>query len=1778
MPAQRAQRVKIGVARRCSLCRWTAPKSKSLRVRFNPGEPGQCFWRALKFMLNNHADGAMSVTMQQLRQLVHDRLRCAQMYKLNIKGKSVEYWAKLFLKPLAGESESDLVARYVTSTMSGRWGNSVDFHILGKELGRDLVLANYDTMSILESTTSRRSGTVLLHRNQHFVVAFLTKDWEVCSGVRTQPLAAGARSRSRNTKVREDKPGISRRPYPFGPCYQEQGGTAARTQAQEGFQDLGAVRSGGAASSGGAVSSGAAGSSHVEQIREEATARKSSALAELTLIYHGSFAPLHAGHVGTFLSAQALLGAVQGQEPRVVLGLTTEDYVERKVGPTRFSCAKTRIAIARAVLRDHGLEEVVLDERPYKAASALGAQHAPANQCVYILGSDLQVRLRPRSVIVRRSSTDIARRTNTWCEERLAGDVEQAFEVGLSSTIMRDLLAQGKIHDSYGSIAKGVLQQFLQNTQSNSNLGASAKKKAVVQLESVEPWQTKNTKPAEVSQMELSLAVKTKLRSRNFAPHSAEVTVQSRPPLPRRRVAAAGTKTVREGEQQSTRAVIDEAPLVKAKAMPRRTRPVVLKANPPQEIAQPVAAEPVTAEVFDYAPRIWEENPRSRSGTAQFAPPEGSLDDFVQNTVSPLFAIMDVEMTELVYHPGDAQIRVRYESRKEQAGPEILYMSREALVDLGYKVLELPFGVAWASHEMTLGGLDPVLLAEDGGRDSYIASVRRLLWATFSYVKDNALLFYLRVACMFLAGLHVRVYTAPVFQVSNSTVAAELRMLVQRFVQENPWCQRLARDDADIEWKIHEIQGGSLRNRPAEAAGSSGKWRKISKEIGMTVAGYEVGDCVLGTAVFNTVWSRNSLTYAWKWLADDAMSKKTREEQKRHRYDLHFVQGGGKWRPCLFTIHENWVVHTSQLPDSPHALFAACMAYYSLEVHLTEILRMRQVARERLQYCATQGWKVLSRTISQWAFVQRTSLHTFLASTTEHPVRKGCLADLEVLVRAMPELPYVVDNDGNNMFSDRPSRTTRIRQAGATFVFEVKANALSGPGVVSKKRTRKQDSASPYEPFTKMRCEVIGGVKALCCRPFVRHSIDSSYVVNVTFDNAAVGKSLHVAESITREDVQNLLTHHLLQRKEWLTFKWSGKPGRYKKAHVDVSCSPKHPLHQRESGKRLDALCASLKLDRVSRPAVLEGVTSAFTVGLRATRHRGVLVATQRRATDARKLILAIEESLGKDTCYSSVSLLRTCTSATHTDSGNCPNMLSYIRAAGKEPASLWSQTNTGTDLHNGIAGVKIELNGQWLAFNPRIPHALVCDSPRLALVVVLYLVQRVPSDEDQIELEKIGITRAITLRPGTCHQVHGGGKARTVRVTKQTLEQLATGAIFEDLKTAGGSVLIAFPTQLVFHLCKADDRLSKTAYQSQTIFQRFAALSAACDRAGLLEKKELLDQWIVSRRQTSIAVGMSTTHSVQSQSSGNKGHTTALASGHLQKEQVEQNPTCPSFLPENVIEMGQNVAKLAAVTRDTYLRVNVLEAWTEQFHPHDSASVDQSLAVHHLAGVVLQQGEVISSLQASIVSLQAVVSQLLSQPSVPLDLEKQVSKLQVSESELKAQVGRLQERTRLLTARQIQKETSPFDEDDAESRTHDKTELDIDFEGAAGLGTVVGPSLRRIRETLALDRMVPLEEQNSQREDQSSQREDQNSQREEQRPKKDGQIGSQLTSDDYQDVISVVESEDDMREQSQPTNVPNNQEGPLPGDGVDLGGQHGVQLDLSQALLDGVQDGDREF
>eukprot|EP00971_Amphidinium_carterae_P331489 6465056-Amphidinium_carterae.2 len=236
--------------------------------------------------------------------------------------------------------------------------------------------------------------------------------------------------------------GGAKRPYPFGPAASsavltDQAVDNAEAPESADFDDTATTVP----------------SRHVRKITPKST---------VVLIYHGSFAPLHIGHVECLGRALKHLKANHVKVIKTVLGFTTAKQVGDKAPGSGLTDIQVRTKIAKDVLSLANMDgaTVQVDGHEYSKASELAAAHVlPTDTPLYLVGSDVTKKPARETLIVTRTKAEALRSSTGefYDHAEAKGVCFQTKAFSVSSTWVRQVLLDKRMPLFYSTNAQDII-------------------------------------------------------------------------------------------------------------------------------------------------------------------------------------------------------------------------------------------------------------------------------------------------------------------------------------------------------------------------------------------------------------------------------------------------------------------------------------------------------------------------------------------------------------------------------------------------------------------------------------------------------------------------------------------------------------------------------------------------------------------------------------------------------------------------------------------------------------------------------------------------------------------------------------------------------------------------------------------------------------------------------------------------------------------------------------------------------------------------------------------------------------------------------------------------------------------------------------------------------------------------------------------------------------------------------------------------------------------------
>eukprot|EP00971_Amphidinium_carterae_P319863 6357947-Amphidinium_carterae.2 len=186
----------------------------------------------------------------------------------------------------------------------------------------------------------------------------------------------------------------------------------------------------------------------------------------ITLIFHGSFAPFHHGHISCIRDATHLVERYGHRVVKCIVACTTDHQLRKKVDASSvfevLQPAETRIRIMQALVKDEKLSNVEVATRSFKSGDAVSYEFF--DQCdsmhIHVVGEDVQGKLTPRTIIVSRSGDKTQNVIARFDQFSMAGICVQSKAIGSSSTMVRAHLLQGSIPIEYVASSLALFREL----------------------------------------------------------------------------------------------------------------------------------------------------------------------------------------------------------------------------------------------------------------------------------------------------------------------------------------------------------------------------------------------------------------------------------------------------------------------------------------------------------------------------------------------------------------------------------------------------------------------------------------------------------------------------------------------------------------------------------------------------------------------------------------------------------------------------------------------------------------------------------------------------------------------------------------------------------------------------------------------------------------------------------------------------------------------------------------------------------------------------------------------------------------------------------------------------------------------------------------------------------------------------------------------------------------------------------------------------------------------
>eukprot|EP00971_Amphidinium_carterae_P197783 3925412-Amphidinium_carterae.1 len=404
---------------------------------------------------------------------------------------------------------------------------------------------------------------------------------------------------------------------------------------------------------------------------------------QITLVFHGTFAPFHLGHLACIWDAKRLLTQHGYEIVTTVVGCTNENQVRKKLGATplveQLVSSQVRSRIASALLCDHQVENVRVESAGFRTGDLLSLHvaHISTSMHVHIVGSDVQLKSSPRTIVVLRSES-LTHIPESLDEFAMFGVCKQTQALGSSSTAVRRHLAVGCIPVDYKASTLSLLRSiFPQAVFRSPSRGSEAEVTAAKDREQCIPVIPASTATSSAPvQKAMPARRPVHLSSASTAASAMSTTAcqaTTKPPLKRKRAQLA--------PRVESVAASSRAPLP-------RMRPQPLTLDGPLHCHGPPAA--VLSEV-ESAHNELLAGLQCR-GTLKLAPPAfAHLGTFFRCVVVPICLLMKIVPHSLARRNLDPTLRVEYSPATAACKPLSLLMEVEQFMELSRALGHLRF-------------------------------------------------------------------------------------------------------------------------------------------------------------------------------------------------------------------------------------------------------------------------------------------------------------------------------------------------------------------------------------------------------------------------------------------------------------------------------------------------------------------------------------------------------------------------------------------------------------------------------------------------------------------------------------------------------------------------------------------------------------------------------------------------------------------------------------------------------------------------------------------------------------------------------------------------------------------------------------------------------------------------------------------------------------------------------------------------------------------------------
>eukprot|EP00971_Amphidinium_carterae_P008141 160997-Amphidinium_carterae.1 len=233
--------------------------------------------------------------------------------------------------------------------------------------------------------------------------------------------------------------------------------------------------------------------------------KKMATKSTVVLIYHGSFAPLHIGHIECLGRALKHLRTNRVNVIKTVLGFTTAKQVGDKAPGSGLTDIQVRAKIAKDVLSFANMDgaTVQVDEHEYSKASELAAAHVlPTATPLYLVGSDVTKKPARETLIVTRTKAEALRSSTGefYDHAEAKGVCFQTKAFSVSSTWVRQVLLDKRMPLFYSTNAQDIICSALRLKRRTMAQEVAHQSSRQTQVEDSTPQQVDDAAPQEAQQ------------------------------------------------------------------------------------------------------------------------------------------------------------------------------------------------------------------------------------------------------------------------------------------------------------------------------------------------------------------------------------------------------------------------------------------------------------------------------------------------------------------------------------------------------------------------------------------------------------------------------------------------------------------------------------------------------------------------------------------------------------------------------------------------------------------------------------------------------------------------------------------------------------------------------------------------------------------------------------------------------------------------------------------------------------------------------------------------------------------------------------------------------------------------------------------------------------------------------------------------------------------------------------------------------------------------------